>query len=193
MRPARLASRQTESDTDMLRKGLAAGVLLLSAMGAHADERRGFEAGLGISRADFEVDNVLKDHELSYSAFVGYRFIPQLAVEAHYFKTGKAGWVGQNASLEIGGRAYGVSALGQLPIGEYFAVTARAGYLRGELDADSRFNNLLIRETLEESSPFYGVGVRTMLDNSEIRLEYLRTDFDVVEIDLVQLSVAWLF
>jgi len=112
------SGRKKESDKDMLRKSLLALMLLPAAMCAHADENSGFEPSLGASRTDYDLSRDVTgglrftDHTLGYSGFIGYRFMPQLAVEAHYFHGGTATWGGGNARLDLDSKAYGASVMG---------------------------------------------------------------------------------
>jgi len=44
----------------------------------------------------------------------------------------------------------------------------------------------------DDNQPFYGIGIQTMLDGAQVRLEYNKVELDFVGITLTQLSVAWL-
>jgi hypothetical protein len=182
----------------MLRKGLLALALVTATAAAHAGETRGLEFGLGVTRNDFTLDRdsfgvALKDRTTGYSALFGYRFMPQLAVEGHYFDGGKAEWSVPGVRLSLKSKAYGASVLGTLPVGESFGIFARAGYLHGELETRASIDGDLFGEDTNDNKPFYGVGVRTMMEGAQVRLEYNNADFDIVDTKQYQLSVVWLF
>jgi hypothetical protein len=183
----------------MLRKGFLAGMLVAATACVQADENHGFEFGLGVTRTNYEISRDVTggfrftDHTMGYSAFVGYRFIPQLAVEAHYFDGGTGTWGCCNARVDLEGKAYGASVLGMLPLGTSVGVFARLGYMRGDLELTTQFDGDVTFATAEDEQPFYGIGIKTMLDEAQVRLEYNRSDFDLADLTLVQLSVAWLF
>jgi len=182
----------------MLKKGLLTIALLTATAAAQADETRGFEFGLGAARNDFTLDRdyfgaELKDKTTGYSALFGYRFAPQFAVEGHYFDGGKAEWSVPGVRLTLKSKAYGASALGTLPLGESFGVFARVGYLHGELETRATIDGDLFGEDTNDNEPFYGVGVRTMMEGAQVRLEYNKVDFDIVDTQQYQLSVVWQF
>lgn len=183
----------------MLRKSLFALTLLAGTACAHADENRGFTFGIGASRNDYELDPdyvgaPLKDNSTGFTFFAGYRFLPYLAVEGHYFDGGRAQWSFVDLDLKIDTKAYGASVMGILPLGgRGFALFARTGYLYGELEAEIDFEDEGFWDNSEESAPFFGVGARANLDGAQVRLEYMQSDLDILEARTYQLSVAWIF
>jgi hypothetical protein len=40
---------------------------------------------------------------------------------------------------------------------------------------------------------WYGAGVWGLLDGAQVRLEYSRADFDLLDAEVISLNVAWLF
>jgi OmpA-OmpF porin, OOP family len=182
----------------MLRKSLFALTLLAGAACAHADENRGFTFGVGASRNDYELDEAfvgapLKDDSFGYSFFAGYRFLPYLAVEGHYFEGGSAEWSFTDLGLKIDTKAYGASVMGTLPLGHGFGLFARAGFLHAEMEADIIEEGEAFWAKDSSDEPFYGVGARAMLDGAQVRLEYLQSEFELLDTRIIQLSVAWLF
>lgn len=182
----------------MLRKSLFALTLVAGAACAHADENRGFTFGVGASRNDYELDPEfigapLKDKSTGFTFYGGYRFLPYLAVEAHYFDGGRAQWTFTDLDLKIDTKAYGASVLGTLPLRGGFGLFARGGYMRGELEGDIVLEGESFWAKEEESAPFFGVGARFMLDGAQVRAEYMQSDLDLLETRLYQLSVAFLF
>jgi OmpA-OmpF porin, OOP family len=182
----------------MFRKGLPALALLAATAAAHADATRGMEFGLGVTRNDFTLDRdyfgaELKDRTTGYSALVGYRFMPQLAVEGHYFDGGEAEWSVPGVRLSLKSKAYGASVLGTLPIGDSFGIFGRVGYLHGELETRASIDGDLFGEDTKDNKAFYGIGIRTMMEGAQVRLEYNKADFDIVDTQQYQLSVVWLF
>lgn len=182
----------------MLRKSLIALTLIAGSACAQADEDRGFTFGLGASRNDYELDPdfvgaPLKDNSTGFTFYVGYRFFPYLAVEGHYFDGGRAEWNFADLALRIDAKAYGASVMGSLPLGGGFALFGRAGYLHGEFEAELDDDTGSYWQNDSTSDPFFGFGARVMLDDAQVRLEYLQSDLDFIEARTYQLSVAWLF
>jgi OmpA-OmpF porin, OOP family len=179
--------------------GMAAA--LLAANGAQADESRGLTLGVGGMRTEFDLnpDHAFgltgSDRATGWQTFVGWRFNQFIAVEGLYADSGSgsAPFLG-GSTLQYDAKSYGLSAVGSLPIGEAFAVYARAGYVRGEADIDIRTSTSSSSvPTDSDETALIGVGLRTVLDGAQIRLEYDRADFELTDTQLISLSVAWIF
>ena len=61
------------------------------------------------------------------------------------------------------------------------------------LEADIELEGEGFWDNNEESAPFFGVGARANLDGAQVRLEYMQSDLDLLELRIYQLSVAWIF
>jgi OOP family OmpA-OmpF porin len=172
----------------MSRELMFAAILSIAATGALADENRGFAFGVGVGETFYDPDSSTgltgSDHATGWEVFTGYRFNQYAALEATYIDGGKI----RRNGIRLHGRAYGGSFVGSLPVGSSFAFFGRAGFMRGETKV--RGAGIF---TDEDEAPVLGVGIRGMMDVVHVRLEYNRTEFDVLDANRVSLSLAWLF
>ena len=142
--------------------------------------------GFDVLSADSELD----DSDSSYSVFVGYRFMPYLAVEGAYVDLGTAGYQAygevedevfvydSTISGDISSSGFALSALGILPIGESFEAFARLGVYYADTDIDL---NLSVdgesvgsaNEKEGETEFLWGIGgAFNFSDAWAVRLEY---------------------
>ena len=171
-------------------------------------------AELDILSADSELD----DSDSSWSLFVGYRFMPYLAVEGAYVDLGTAGYQANGEvedelfvydstiSGDISSSGFALSALGILPIGESFEAFARLGVYYADTDIDL---NLSVdgdsvgsaNEKEGETEFLWGIGgAYNFSDAWAVRVEYsqfmdigdeeLSGEYDV---DRWSLGVTWTF
>jgi OmpA-OmpF porin, OOP family len=143
------------------------------------------ELELGILSADSEVD----DSDSSWSLFVGYRFMPYLAVEGGYVDLGTAGYtanvlvddgeVGIATAItgDISSSGFALSGLGILPIGESFEAFARLGVYYADTDVDLTVAALGESESANEKEGetefLWGIGgAYNFSDAWAVRLEY---------------------
>jgi OOP family OmpA-OmpF porin len=174
------------------------------------------EAGLGILDADSELD----DSDSSWGLFVGYRFMPYLAVEGGYIDLGTAGYQATGVlddgeflydttiSGDISSSGFQLSALGIWPIGESFEAYGRAGFYFADTDIDLNVtvdgdadSDLSGNESEGETEFLWGIGgAWNFSDAWAVRLEYsqvmdvgdeeLTGEYDV---DRWSLGVTWTF
>lgn len=142
------------------------------------------------------------DTDIMWSAFVGYRFMKYLAVEAGYLDTGNASYKGSGAAditvvtdpgpppvtqvvsvpttagFDWGATGWPVSVLGIWPIDENWEVFGRVGGFFGDVSGDARVtvDGFPGKAHGSESSTdfLYGVGVDgKFLENWAARFEWL--------------------
>lgn len=125
---------------------------------------------------DFDVD----DDDNVFKGFVGYEFNRFFATELFYADLGRTrleGGDGANTDLESD--AYGVSAVGQLPITSWFTAFAKAGIAKWDTDVDGNLGDASFDlEDQDGTDPVYGVGAQFNFDPFLVRAEYERYDFD---------------
>jgi len=171
-----------------------AGILSFTPIMASADAYGYIGAGYGQYKFEFEDDN--NDQEFSDENTVGKIFLGAqandvLGAELTYlsFSDGEDGFIkseieGVSAALTLG-----------LPIGDYFAIRARGGWLMWE--ADYKVSNLPIKENVKGEDFFAGVGLEIGLgDSVDIRVDYDRYQLDEEidpEIDIVSVSAQLAF
>ncbi|GAA5169164.1 MULTISPECIES: porin family protein [Halomonadaceae] len=141
---------------------------------------------------DFDID----DDDTVFKGFVGYEFNPYFATEVFYSDLGKTRLEGNDgANTDLESNAYGVSAVGQLPITSWFTAFAKAGIAKWETDVDGNLGGLSADlEDQDGTDPVYGVGAQLNFDPFLVRTEYERYDFDSdYKIDTLTASVGWRF
>jgi hypothetical protein len=181
--------------------GLAAVALLIAATARSANVQdqnsAGAEFGLGLGQSVLEakIPGVTSGSESAtgFNILGGYRFDRYLAVEAGYLHGGAFTVPGGSVHLT----SAQLSAVGTLPIGDYFALYARGGADHWwATDSGSTTH-------LRSATRFlYGGGVETFFDGALVRLEYQQSTFHDVSGDdpswhirqqYISASVVWLF
>jgi OOP family OmpA-OmpF porin len=132
------------------------------------------------------------DSAIMWSAFVGYRFMKYLAVEAGYLDTGSASYTGSGTAFDIvndvtvpvkadldwKATGWPVSVLGIWPINDNWDVFGRVGGFFGDVSVDLKLSSDTgagKAHSSDGSNEFlYGVGVDgRFLDNWAARFEWL--------------------
>lgn len=204
-----------------------AGILSLGPMTAlAADSGVYFDVSLGQafakdigSKDDFDdvtntyvgsVDSsTLDDTASSWSAVIGYKFLPYVAVDAGYvdFGTDKYRAILDNSSYlyknQISARGATLAAMGILPLGKRFELTARAGVLFSKTTLDvylsDGLNNTSAALSTSSKDLFFGAGgAFKFTDRFSVRLGWQRFN-DVgdkyetgeSDIDVVSLGVTF--
>ncbi|MBZ9557026.1 MULTISPECIES: porin family protein [Modicisalibacter] len=186
------------------------GLLVAATPALAADDGKGLYLGIGtgfssLKNDDDEIDNFIEsgsedfdvdDDDNVFKGFVGYEFNPYFATEVFYADLGRTRLEGNNgANTDLESSAYGVSAVGQLPITSWFTAFAKAGIAKWETDVDGNLGNANVDlEDQDGTDPVYGVGAQFNLDPFLIRAEYERYDFDSdYQIDSFTASAGWRF
>ena len=145
------------------------------------------------------------DSDTGWKAFVGFRFVKFLAIEADFIDVGGvsiaatsdgsgpdflAGSVGATAKVD----GYRVSALGIIPIGQRFSILARYGVFYWDATATISNGGMTAVAPDDDSDDFFGAGVAWQLKSSaSLRLEYELMTVDDTDIDTVSAGVAFRF
>lgn len=164
-----------------------------------AEEDRGFTFGLGIAQNKYSLnpENLDgaegKDDTFGWMALGGYRFNKYLAIEAAYLDGGSISDSADGLTLEMDGKAYGGSLMGTIPVGELTGIYGRLGMLHGEIDVSISDGVDTLRGETSDDEVWYGIGIWRSFETAQIRLEYSRSEFELLDIDHISLSVAWLF
>jgi OOP family OmpA-OmpF porin len=153
------------------------------------DDIRTLVIGLGTVASCDEKDSAWK-------FFGGYQFNRNFAIEASYFDYGSVSTNGQllglpvNVSGDIS--AFGIAAVGILPLGNNFSLFGKLGLLRTEVDVTASVAGFPSSDSDDETGLHYGVGVLFDLGrNFSIRAEWERND--EVEVDMLSIGVQFRF
>jgi OOP family OmpA-OmpF porin len=172
-------------------------VLAFAATFAHADEKKGWFVGAGAGYGSTELtvsSQDFKDNTTAWKAFGGYRLMKFIAIEAAYVDFGKA-----SDTLNLGGptdvsvKTTGETAevVGVLPLGSYFEIYGKAGYLWWSAKAEDPTSS----DTTTGNDPVYGGGARILFaKKAGIRLEYEQYDIkDTKKVYLITAGFEWRF
>lgn len=167
---------------------------------ARADGDKGVYAGAGVGVFNVKIDSVqdvaptlgkFDSDDVSFKAFVGWRFGKFIGLEVDYLDLGKPEDDVGNVSVatELSGVAPYI--IGTLPLGP-IELTARFGYLMYDFKVEA--GEASRRKTSDED-PVYGVGVGlTLFDHLATKLEYERIDISKLDkSDALWLTAAWRF
>lgn len=145
-------------------KQIAAAILMAAtSFAASATEATPYYIGVdaGVSKLD-HVDN-----ENSFGIFGGYKFTPNVAVEASFRKLGKFGIYGVNVDT----KQTAISVLGSAPVAANLSVYGRIGYNRLEASARGYKEH--------DNKGVYGVGLSyDVAKNVAARVEWQRPSSD---------------
>jgi hypothetical protein len=179
-RTARLAST-------LVAAAAAGGTTVMAAEGPYVG------AGILQSRFDsdhFSVEDVDKD-DISWKILGGYKFTPNLGVEAAYTDFGKS----DAPSLAVGGPfeakadAISVFGVGSWPVGP-LDLFVKVGAAR--IDAKGNVGAVLFED--KETELAYGAGAQFNMGRLGLRAEYEKFDTDVIgDLDVISLSAVFTF
>jgi len=180
-------------DTNMrkttLLSTLAIGATLAFATLSANAQDKGFYAGAGVGQS-FVDEGRYDDHDTAFSAFGGYQFNKYFALEGGYVDFGEIEADVAGPSFE-GDSTY-ISAVGTLPLNDRFAVYAKAGIHRWNLDTSLP----ALTGTADDNNtdPTYGVGAQYRFnDRFSMRTGYDRFEVGDLDVDLVQVQGIYRF
>lgn len=153
-----------------------------------------FGAGVGSGNLDATGQDLtglpnaqVKDNATTYTARLGYRFNPYLAVEGGYYDLGKYEFSGGSGASVVTGSAkaksFGLSAVGIAPLGNNFELYGRIGIEESEIKVNANLGSLATgNASTKDTGATYGVGARWMFTpNFGLFAEWMRND--KIEVD----------
>lgn len=176
------------------------GVTLAAAAGpAAADENTGFYLGGSVGYSTIEVadqleyDDVaerfkLDDEDFGWKAFVGYQFLPWLAVEGGYVDFGDVDEQGTAIGAALALDGWDAFLVGNLPIW-VIDVFAKVGVVAWDADADFTVGDQAFSASDDGEDLAYGIGAAFDLQHFAIRAEVERFEVDGID-DLYLFSVG---
>jgi OmpA-OmpF porin, OOP family len=188
---------------------IACALLALPSAGIAQDGQFYLGLGLGQAEANGVCDDVRSlisgvsgtvsscdEKDTAWKVFGGYQFNRHFALEASYFDYGSIAANGQTFGVpfRIAGdaTAFGVAALGILPLGNQFSLFGKLGLLRTEIDLSASGVGGSSSESDSDTGLHLGVGA--MFDigrNFSIRAEWERND--EAEIDMISVGLRFRF
>lgn len=179
--------------------GLVSAALYLSAPSAVADENTGFYFGGSVGYSTIEVaDQIefddeldrfkLDDDDFAWKGFVGYQFLPWLAIEGGYVDFGDVEEKGDLLGAELAIDGWNAFVVGNLPIW-VIDVFAKVGVISWDADLDFTIGDETFSGSDDGEDLAYGVGAAFDLQHFAIRAEIERFEVDNVD-DLYLFSVG---
>jgi Outer membrane protein beta-barrel domain len=174
-----------------------AALALFGAATVHAESQPGFYAGAGIGQASLEADDVGFDaNDTAFKVFGGYSFNDHFAVELTYLDGGAPDesfdfGIGTPVTVEADITAFGVSAVGRLPINDTFAIFGKLGYASYDVELTGRAGGFSTTEDASDEDLSYGIGLALSFGAFGLRAEYEAVDVSDGAFNV--LSVSGLF
>jgi len=136
------------------------------------------------------------EKDSAWKLFGGYQFNRHFAIEASYFDYGSVSASGQTFGVPFritgDATAFGLAAVGILPIANHFSLFGKLGLLRTEVDVTGSGAGGAGSESDSETGLHVGIGLMFDLGrNFSIRAEWERND--EAEIDMMSLGVQFRF
>lgn len=137
------------------------------------------------------------DKDTGWKAFLGYRVNRNLAVEGSYMNGGELGGTVNSffgtGTVKTDVTAWGIAALGILPVSERFELFGKLGFVRGESDSDVTINGTPIASDDDSGTELtYGIGVVYNITRSlGIRAEW--ENVDDADISLLSIGIQYKF
>ena len=132
------------------------------------------------------------EKDTAFKFFLGYRVNPNFAIEGSYFNYGEVSFSGQLSGFPISASveptAFGVAAVGILPLGNRFSLFGKLGLLASEVDASVNVAGFPGSESESETGLHMGIGAMFDVSSSvAIRAEWERND--ELEVDMISVGV----
>jgi OOP family OmpA-OmpF porin len=132
------------------------------------------------------------EKDSAWKFFGGYQFNRNFALEASYSDYGSISASGQSFGVPFSvsgdATAFGIAAVGILPLGDRFSLFGKLGLLRSEVDVVAAGIGGAFSESESETGLHIGVGVMFDLGRDfSIRAEWERND--EVEVDMMSIGV----
>jgi len=170
---------------------IALSMLAIAPLASAADKFWYVGAGAVESDLGFEA---LDNSATGWKVFGGYRFTRIIAAEAGYLDTGDAEQTIEGTDVTLNASGTHVSVVAAWPIGESFALHARAGMI--DWDAELTLSDDLGSETSDANGQdlYWGAGATLNFGESlGLRLEYEVPEIEDVDVTSISLSVLYRF
>jgi OOP family OmpA-OmpF porin len=172
----------------LLTTTLAALLLGGASLAAQAQET-GFYAGVGAGQALVD-ERAYDDEDTAFSAFGGYQFHRNFALEGGYTDFGSLEPDVAGNGLEL--TSASLTAVGILPFTDRFSGYAKAGLQRWELDR--AIPGLTGTGKDDGTDPVYGLGLQYRFNEVvALRGEYTRSEVEDLDVDAAQVQVQFDF
>ena len=170
---------------------IAFATLAVAPLADAAEER--WYAGAGVMESDLGFE-VLDHSATGWQVFGGYRFTRYMAAEVGYLDTGDAEETIEGTEVTLNATGTHASVIAQWPIGETFALHARAGMI--DWDAELTLSDEFGTDTASATGQdlFWGAGATfNFAERFGLRLEYAVPEIEDLDVSSISLSVLYRF
>lgn len=159
---------------------VAVSAALAAPMANAADVSSGLYSGIGVNNTIVHTKkhenlyNVDKNNTRAASAFVGYKFNNWFSTEVGF---NDLGTIKMKEGGDVSSKAYGLSAIGEIPVYAGFIGYARVG--AAYVDSSNLKRGDDVKHN-QNTAPVYGLGIKYQFEEVPVftRLEYTRYDID---------------
>ncbi|MCM2971677.1 outer membrane beta-barrel protein [Larsenimonas suaedae] len=120
------------------------------------------------------------DDDTAQNAFVGYKYNPYFSTELSFTDLGDIEAQGNGSDATLSTKAYGLSAIGEVPIYGGLSGYGRVGYAYFKTDGDGNYANGDSVDNEYGGAPMYGLGAKYQFSDVPVfvRAEYTRYQLD---------------
>jgi opacity protein-like surface antigen len=178
----------------MMRNKVVIGILaafgLMGASAHAAESDAGAYVGVGIGTSTIKIDDFNFDEsDTAFKLFGGYMFNPYVGLELAYLNAGEPSATVSGVSVEVSVTGFSGSVVGNIPLGDRFALFGKLGFAQYDVEATARIGAASASADDSGSELAYGVGMSVSLtDRFSLRAEYEM--FDVEDGDFTILSAG---
>lgn len=174
---------------------------------SHAAQAQGY-IGIGFGPTSTDVlDEIVclpgatcsfDDSDTGFKVFGGSRIAANFAFEGFYVDFGEATATGTDGvdteSISVDASAFGVAAVGYLPIADAFELLGKVGLAMWEADASASSTAGGFASASDDGTdPFFGIGAQWNGNGLAVRGEFERFDLDGTDVDLISISAIFRF
>ena len=170
---------------------IALATLAIAPVASAAD--RFWYVGAGAMESDLGFEE-LDNSATGWKVFGGYRFTRIIAAEAGYLDTGDAEETIEGTDVTLNATGTHVSVIAEWPIGESFALHARAGMIDWEAELSLSDDVGTATSHANGQDLYWGAGgTFNFGENFGLRLEYEVPEIEDVDVSSISLSVLYRF
>ena len=149
--------------------------------------------GAGAMESDLGLDE-FDNSATGWKFFGGYRFTRIIAAEAGYLDTGDAEETIEGTDVTLNATGTHVSVVASWPIGETFALHARAGMIDWEAELTLSDDLGTVTSDANGQDLYWGAGATfDFAENFGLRLEYEAPEIEDLDVTSISLSVLYRF
>jgi OOP family OmpA-OmpF porin len=149
--------------------------------------------GAGAMESDLGFD-VFDESATGWKVFGGYQFTRRIAAEIGYLDTGDAEETIEGTDVTLNATGTHVSVVASFPIGETFALHARAGIINWEAELSFDDGEGSVSSDANGQDLYWGAGGSfNFSENFSLRLEYEVPEIEDVDVTSISLSVLYRF